>query len=220
MIERAKLLDGTYAREARAAGIVRVMSDEAREASRRTLLDQHRPNQDLWIFAYGSLIWNPQFHYREALPCRAYGYRRAFCMWSPYSQGTPEQPGLMLALERGGCCNGIALRIAAEQVEEETRVIWAREMFSGIYAPAWVSLQAETGPFRAITFLSNTESQLYGGNLTLEEQARVLATAAGSSGPNVDYLRRLAETLDRLGIADRVMRRLHSLVLGHRPIEA
>ncbi len=215
-IDRDKLLDGTYDREAQAAGVVPVMSNAERDASRRALLARLEPGQDLWVFAYGSLIWNPQIHCAEQRPCRVHGYRRAFCMWSPYSRGTPEHPGLMLALARGGSCTGIALRIPVERIEEETRVLWAREMFSGIYRPGWVRLRSDRDCFDAITFLANADSRFHGGDLPFEDQVRILATAAGSSGPNFDYLHLLAETLDRHALSDRIMRRLHRQVRAFR----
>lgn len=211
-IDRQKLLDGSYDREAQGNTIVRVLTREERDASRYGLLERLTPGEDLWVFGYGSLLWNPEFHYVESQLGLVHGYRRSFCMWSPYSRGTPENPGLMLALEQGGSCTGMAFRVAAEKVDEETAVLWAREMYSGIYAPRWVRMRGDDGPVAAVTFVANKTCRFYAGSLAEEEQARILASAEGQTGPNVDYLRFLAKSLGEFGLSDRRMARLHSRV--------
>ena len=211
-IDRQKLFDGTHDREAQENGIVRVLTREERDASRYGLLERLEPGADLWVFGYGSLLWNTEFHYVESRLGVVHGYRRSFCMWSPYSRGTPKEPGLMLALEQGGCCTGMAFRIAAEKVEEETAVLWAREMYSGIYAPRWVRMRCNSGPLAAVTFVADRSCRFYAGALAEEEQARVLATAVGQTGPNVEYLRFLSKSLGDFGLNDRRMARLHAMV--------
>ena len=212
VIDRQKLLDGSYDREAQENEIVRVLTREEREASRRPILDRLGPGEDLWVFAYGSLIWNPQMFVAEHRPARVHGYRRAFCMWSPYSRGTPERPGLMLALDQGGCCTGLAYRIEASKVEEETEVLWAREMFSGIYEPRWVRVRTESGQVDAVTFVANRASHFYAGALDHEAQAVVLARAVGQTGPNIDYLRFLVQSLDERGLTCTFVEALHRRV--------
>jgi cation transport protein ChaC len=182
---------------------------EERAASLETTLAQVRPGTDVWVFGYGSLMWNPAFHHVESRAARLHGWHRRFCLWNTFGRGTPENPGLMLALERGGSCTGLALRVAAEAVRSELSVLWNREMITGAYRPRWVRLASESGPVEAVTFVVNRAHPRYTGKLELREIARRMATASGPLGKSRDYLESTVAELERLGLRDRA---LHALL--------
>jgi len=161
-----------------------------------------------WVFGYGSLMWNPAFHHVESRPARVRGWHRRFCLWNTFGRGTPENPGLMLALERGGSCAGLVLRVAAEAVRSELGVLWNREMITGAYEPRWVRLFSDGEPIEAVTFVANRAHPRYAGKLEVREIARRMATASGPLGASRDYLESTVAELDRLGLRDGAMHAL------------
>src|SRR5215471_4754000 len=144
------------------------LSPEDRAASLRPFIAEIAAGEDVWVFGYGSLMWNPAIHVAESRAGTIYGYHRAFCLNMLLWRASPESPGLMLALDRGGSCHGVAHRIAAEQVESELRIVWMREMLGGTYQPRWVRVRTEHGETRAITFVANRAHPRYAGNLPEE----------------------------------------------------
>lgn len=198
------------------AGLMGVLDAESREKSRRSLLAEHASDRDLWVFGYGSLMWNPACHVAERAPALLHGYHRSFCLSTPLGRGSPEQPGLMLGLESGGRCRGMGLRIAPELIESETRILWRREMLSGAYHPRWVRLDTPGGPVRAVTFVVNRRHPRYVGRQPLAETVRTIAVAEGQLGRCCDYLHNLVLHLDELGISDGPMHRLYDLVEAYR----
>lgn len=180
-----------------------VLPDAERKASLRAILADARASGDVWVFGYGSLIWNPAFHYVEKRIARIHGYHRRFCLWSPLGRGTTDNPGLMLGLERGGACRGVAFRIAEQAVETELDVLWRREMFTGAYRPTWVSARGRAERFPAVTFVINRDNSRYAGRLSEDRIVRHLATASGPMGRCRDYLFETVAHLAELGIRDR-----------------
>lgn len=165
LLTREALLDGS-AREyiLRNSEMRRlVLPDADREASLRATLKEAPAGGDVWVFGYGSLIWNPAFHFVEKRTARIHGYHRRFCLWTPLWRGSAENPGLMLGLERGGACSGVMFRIAQEAVDSELDILWRREMFTGAYRPTWVSVRSHGEPFPAITFVINRDNSRYAG---------------------------------------------------------
>ena len=156
----------------------------------------------LWVFAYGSLVWNPGIAVAESRRAVLRDYRRRFCMWSIHHRGSEAEPGLVLALEphAGGTCTGLALR-AVDPVAALAE-LRARELISSAYEERRVTLDCDGGPVEAIAYVIDTGHAQYTPDLTLEEQARVIARAAGGRGPNHEYLDRTAEGLEALDIAD------------------
>ncbi|MHA1538005.1 MAG: gamma-glutamylcyclotransferase [Alphaproteobacteria bacterium] len=217
----------TLTREMIAAGRVRelvlqsdqaypVLSDDELVASRRQTLAL-AGGEDVWVFGYGSLIWNPAFHFAEKRIGTIHGFHRRFCLWTPIGRGTKEFPGLMLGLERGGSCRGLAYRIEADKVECELDIIWRREMVSGAYAPRWVTMRGDAtggneGPVRAIAFVINHTHERYAGLLPEARVAAIIAKAEGGLGRCCDYLFNTVEHLDELGIADAPLSRLAAQV--------
>lgn len=159
----------------------------------------------LWVFAYGSLIWNPGFAFAERQRATLSGWRRSFCMHSVEFRGTPEAPGLVLALdaEAQARCNGVAYRIGNDLAEATLGYLREREMIASAYDEAWLPIRLEGGDdVTALTFIINHGHQHYAGTLSPEEQARVIARSAGVRGPNADYLYATAAHLAELGISD------------------
>jgi cation transport protein ChaC len=179
-----------------------IMSEEAREATRQTILAGHTPGQDLWIFGYGSLMWNPAIHVAESLPATLKGYCRRFAMRLMFGRAMPDKPGLMLCLVPGGECHGIAHRIAADSVESETSILWMREMLSGAYSPTWVDLDLGARHIRGVTFVMNESHPRFLPGLDPDEKARRIAVAEGHLGSNRDYLFRTAAALAESGLKD------------------
>lgn len=197
------------------AGDASLLSHEEREANRRAFLDSGNGAgwdgvSDIWVFGYGSLMWNPAIHVAETIPAKVYGLHRAFCLRLVLGRGSPARPGLMLALDRGGSCRGMAHRIRAAQVESETEILWMREMLGGAYRPQWIRLHGPDGPLAApaFTFVVNRDSARYAGKLPEDEVVRRIARAEGQLGTNRAYLYRTVERLDALGVGDGPMHRL------------
>lgn len=217
-LNREFILSGGLAdaiRDAERLGFLRIATPDERAQSLRETLAGHRPDQDVWVFGYGSLLWNPAFEFAETTPCRVYGWHRSFCKWGHAGRGTPEKPTLVLALDRGGSCHGAAFRIPADRVERELGVIWGREMIALTYRPIWVRAHAAGGVRRAITFVADHTASHYTGSLPLEQIARILAHAEGVLGTSTQYLESTVAHLSELGIVDRYLSRLLTLVNQH-----
>jgi cation transport protein ChaC len=190
-------------RDAHQAGYDFFLTAEQREASLKEALARYAPGDDAWVFAYGSLMWNPVIEYAEAAPCLVEGVRRSFCFWTPMGRGTPELPGLMLALEEGGRCEGIAYRLAPHQVRSELAIVWNREMLSGVYKPRWIPARLRDGrTVTVVTFEVDTSHCQYCGDLSMERAAHHIAFAEGRRGACRDYLVNTAVHARALGIHD------------------
>ncbi len=188
------------------------LSEDEMLASRESVLRRIPPSEDVWIFGYGSLIWNPAFHFVDTRVGTLFGYHRRFCLWTTMGRGSPDYPGLILGLERGGCCHGLAMRIAPEAVETETDIIWRREMLRGAYIPRLVRLRSAGAVIRAVTFVINHRHGAYAGILPEHMVVERLARAEGRLGPCAEYLSNTVEHLDELGVQDRHMTRLRDQV--------
>ena len=182
---------------------------------------QRRPSSgDVWIFAYGSLIWNPIFPFAEKRVARIYGLHRSFCLWSRVGRGTREQPGLVLGLDEGGSCSGLLLRIEARHVREELFLVWRREMVTGAYTPTWVRAQTPHGMVEAIAFVMNKQSHAYAGRLPEDQIVRNICSATGLNGRCEEYLALTAAGLAAHGIRDERLERLSSLCAGTAAVAA
>jgi cation transport protein ChaC len=173
---------------------------------------------DLWVFGYGSLMWRPGFAYEEAQHARLTGYRRCFCIYSVHHRGTTERPGMVLGLDRGGACEGIAYRVAAATAAETTRYLRAREQVNGVYRETHVPVELITGPHRevlALAYIVERAHPNYAGQLPLAVQARLIHGARGRSGANLDYLISTLRHLTELGIRDRELERLLAMIGPH-----
>lgn len=159
---------------------------------------------DFWLFAYGSLIWDPGFPFEEARPAKLMGFHRAFCLYSTRYRGTPEKPGLVLGLDKGGSCRGIAYRVAHAHRETTMAYLWDREMLNRSYHCMDLPITLQDGrEVVARTFVIDRDGQSYAGKLPLEDAARIIRDAHGQRGPNAAYLANTVEHLERLGLRDR-----------------
>lgn len=170
---------------------------------------------DVWVFAYGSLIWNPAFQYVEQKTALAHGWHRSFCLgWDHWFRGSADQPGLMLALDRGGSCKGVIFRLPPDAVEENLRSLSIREVqvVPHPFPARWISVETDTGPLKVVTFAIDRSTSAYVGNLPLEKVADVLAVAAGRLGSMAEYLLNTVDQLDRRGMRDNRLWQLQELV--------
>lgn len=182
--------------------------DESVDQTLRCLGEDEHP----WVFGYGSLIWNPLLHYVERQPALLRGYHRRFCLWSRTGRGTPECPGLVLGLDRGGSCRGIAYRIDRSVVREEFRLLWRREMITLSYCPKWTAVSTNEGEVKALAFIMNRSHPNYAGHLSIEQTAGVLATAVGRLGSARDYLLQTIAGLQQHGVQDHHLLRLRACI--------
>ncbi|WP_181176429.1 gamma-glutamylcyclotransferase [Mesorhizobium sp. B2-3-5] len=159
-------------------------------------------HDNIWVFGYGSLIWNPIFPVAQSRTVKVYGFHRAFCLSSVVGRGSHDCPGLMLALDAGGSCRGVALKMGGDEIEGELRLLWRREMFAGSYIPKWVTAHSSDGNLRALAFVANRQRPNYIGRLPDEEAVCRLSTASGAFGSNLDYLRQTHAGLAVHGIHD------------------
>lgn len=162
----------------------------------------------VWLFGYGSLLWNPCVHVAQWLRGRVHGYHRGFRIRLTHGRGSADTPGLMLGLDPGGTCNGMGLRIGRDNLEYELLMVWRREMLTGVYQPRWVWLRTEQGRLPALTFVTDTRSRNYCGALGATDVVRLLATGRGVLGSCAEYLANTVADLDKHGIHDG---RLHDL---------
>ncbi len=197
-------------------GVIRLMTDEDRAAWVKRIIEENSEPNGLWVFGYGSLIWNPAFHFAERLRCRVDGFRRSFCMWTLLGRGSVELPGLMLGLEQGGSCTGVVYRIEPEILEVELDILLRRELMSYTYIPTWVQAECEGRDVRAITFVMDRDHERYVCDEPEEKMVRHLATAVGPLGRNCDYLYDLVETLEELEFSDQELESLAEKVRAYQ----
>jgi cation transport protein ChaC len=216
IITRAGLRDGSLLAAARLEmppGSA-LASDAEIEADLDATLSRHAPGDDVWLFGYGSLMWNPAIEFAERRAGTVRGWHRSFCLWLHMGRGSPDNPGLMLALDRGGRCVGILFRIPASDARAELLLAWRRELFTGAYCSRWVTAVTDAGPVRAVTFVANHAHPRYAGRLDEALVARHLASATGSLGSCATYLAETLGALQSVGLHDRALDRLQRLVVG------
>lgn len=192
------------AQEAAALGLVRLTTAEERRQSWQQMLSTN-PNADgqVWVFAYGSLIWNPACHFVDKIDAHLAGYHRDFCLRTYVGRGNLEQPGLVLGLETGGECFGQVLSLPTEHIESELDILWAREMVTGAYTPMWLPLETKhAGEVHAIVFVMDHDYPQYAGELTFEERCQDLALGEGPLGRAADYLFDTVSALESIDIMD------------------
>ncbi|MGE0800577.1 MAG: gamma-glutamylcyclotransferase [Lautropia sp.] len=214
VITRDALRDGSVFRTLRATAPPGYTwrSEEELVATLEATLAGHDPDEDLHLFGYGSLMWNPAIDYADAARADVRGWTRKFCLWLMNGRGSPEAPGLMLALDRSAGpddgCTGLAFRIRAACVRDELQLVWRREMGTGAYEAQWIDATIDGRPGRVLTFVANRTHPRYAGDLPDVEIARAIARARGQLGSCIGYFRSMADTLERHRIEDLSMRRL------------
>jgi glutathione-specific gamma-glutamylcyclotransferase len=177
-------------------------SDSEREAERAEILAGRR-DTELWVFGYGSLMWDPAFRFEEVRRARVTGYARRFILKDIYGgRGTVDAPGLMVALDKGPGCDGLAFRISGENIEEETEALWRRERIGPAYTPVFVEAVAADSRMMALTFKADYEAHLIDASLTRAQQIEYCASGTGFMGSSLDYLKNINRQFTALGIQD------------------
>ena len=176
------------------------------------------PPGDLWIFGYGSLMWAPGFRAAERKTGLVRGYHRAMCILSSRYRGTPEKPGLVMGLCRGGSCWGIALRIPRARVRRVLTKLWKREMFNKVYKPTLIPVTVAPGRrIHALAFVADPAHRQFVRELDLHGRARLAAQGIGQRGTCIDYIRNTLEHMLALGVNDPHLSRVLDLALSHSP---
>lgn len=209
-LTRATLLNGKLLAAARKmlGPSVRLMTPAERRGHIQEMLAIAPQPRRVWIFGYGSLMWNPALRYTERRAALVHGFHREFCLLSLAGRGSPEKPGLMMSLEPGGSCHGVVYRLPVHAIEQELDLLWRREMLTRSYRPVWVAARTAQGTAHAIAFAANLEHGRYRGGLDPETMARYLANGAGPLGRCCDYLFNTVAHLRDMGIRDRRMEAL------------
>jgi cation transport protein ChaC len=168
-------------------------------------IDFDQAPEDLWVFGYGSLMWRPGFAHEERVPARVIGLHRALCVYSFFHRGTPERPGLVLGLDRGGACRGIAYRVPAAERMATLAYLRAREQQNNVYRETMrgtVLLEVEQRRVSALCYVVDRRHPQYAGRLTLAEQLHLVRQGHGKSGPNRDYVLSTVAEIEAQGCRD------------------
>jgi cation transport protein ChaC len=174
---------------------------------------------DLWVFGYGSLMWRPGFAHRERVPARLVGLHRALCVFSYVHRGTPERPGLVLGLDRGGMCRGIAFRVAASARSETIAYLRSREQVTTVYVETMRQIELEDDKrrkVRALCYAVDRSHVQYAGRLPLAESLHHVRQGHGRSGPNRDYVLETVRALEALGYRESELHLLAERLAGPR----
>jgi glutathione-specific gamma-glutamylcyclotransferase len=170
---------------------------------------------DIWVFGYGSLMWRPGFKYAEKVPARLIGEHRALCVYSFDHRGTPEKPGLVLGLDRGGACRGIAFRVAPELREATIEYLRAREQTTHVYREVtrsvWLNNSSQQR-VSALTYVADRRHVQYACRLQLNEQLRIVRQGHGRSGNNRDYVLATVKAIEAEGFRDEQLHRLAAML--------
>ena len=160
--------------------------------------------EDFWVFGYGSLIWRPGFDYEERAKARLAGYHRSLCVHSYVHRGTPERPGLVFGLDRGGSCVGMAFRVDGPLRQKTLDYLRARELVTNVYREAVLPVRMADGrQIRAVTYIVDRGHAQYAGKVDAAQAARIVSNGHGQSGPNVDYVKSAHEHIAAMGLKDR-----------------
>ena len=189
-----------------------VVSEADLLASRRSVFADDADCSDIWIFGYGSLICNPIIAHDRRVMARAFGYHRRFCLWTKIGRGTPECPGLVLSLDRGGSCLGVAYRLTAETAIAELDLLWRREMLTLAYDARLLKLQTDEGVKTALAFVANQQREAYAPPMAFEHTVDAVAKARGFNGYCRDYLFDTLAGMRACGIHDPHLNKLAAAV--------
>ena len=188
----------------------------------KILSNAELPEGDLWVFGYGSLMWRPGFEFVERIPARLIGEHRALCVYSFVHRGTPEQPGLVLGLDRGGACRGVAFRVTASRRDATIAYLREREQVTSVYREVMRSVWLENEPRQrvgALAYVVDRGHVQYAGRLSPADQLRHVLQGHGQSGPNRDYVLSTVAAIEAEGFRDEQLHLIASMLRGDvRPI--
>jgi cation transport protein ChaC len=164
---------------------------------------------DLWVFGYGSLMWRPGFPFAERHRAWLHGYHRSLCIFSHVHRGTPDAPGLVLGLDRGGRCRGVAFRVAERDAAATRTYLRSREQITGVYLERYMRIRLDDDRrVRALTFVADRGHPQYAGRLPEADVMRLVRQGFGLSGANPDYVRATHQHLIEMGVSDRILSRI------------
>ena len=189
-----------------------IASEDQLLESRRLVIADDADVSDFWVFGYGSLIYNPIIEHSHRAIASIYGYHRRFCLWTKIGRGSPDCPGLVLSLDRGGSCKGVAFRLNPQNAIAELDLLWRREMMTMAYRPRLISLHTDIGLKRGLAFVANPARPAYAQPMPFEATVEVVAHAAGFNGPCRDYLYDTVKGMQACGIRDRQLEKLAAAV--------
>ena len=189
--------------------------------SENTQSDPEFPQADLWVFGYGSLMWRPGFEFIEQVPARLIGEHRALCVYSFDHRGTPEKPGLVLGLDRGGACRGVAFRVAPKLRRKTVEYLRGREQTTNVYREVTRSVWLENDARQRVSALAYVVDRghvQYAGRLSLTEQLRYVQQGHGRSGNNRDYVLSTVKSIEAQGFRDTQLHRLAAMLHDDTPL--
>ena len=173
--------------------------------------------EDLWVFGYGSLMWRPGFEFSLACPAKIYGFHRSLCVYSHVHRGTRHNPGLVFGLDRGGSCRGMAFRVAGDNAGSTLEYLRKREQVTSVYIEHNSKIyfaDPNHAPSLGVTYIVDRSHEQYAGQLSLNEQFRLVSSSHGQSGPNRDYIISTSQHLEQLGIVDQDIQALANKLTG------
>ena len=194
------------------ADLIRTLNSKDLLDSVKQILEGVNLVDGVWVFGYGSLMWNPDFKLVEKRTGDLKGYHRSLCLKSIVYRGTPNYHGLVFGLDIGNSCQGMVYRIAEENIYSEMQKIWEREMFAGTYIPTWVNVRTKLGSVPAVTFVINHKHEHYIPNLELEEIVERVVRAQGICGSCHEYVQNTVKSLNLLGLRDPYLEHLLTLI--------
>ena len=187
---------------------MRTMTNEDLLNSIKKILHGHNLDDGIWLFGYGSLMWNPDFEMVEKISGEIEGYHRKLCLKSLVYRGTPDYHGLVFGLEIGYSCQGMCFRIAPEKIKTELMKVWEREMFADTYIPKWIKVKTNRAYISAVTFVINNKHDHYLPNLEFNEVVERVVRAKGKRGSCHDYVKNTVKHLKKFGLRDKHLERL------------
>ena len=194
------------------ADLIRTMNSKDLLDSVKQILEGINLVDGVWVFGYGSLMWNPDFKLVEKRTGDLKGYHRSLCLKSIVYRGSPNYHGLVFGLDIGNSCQGMVYRIAEENIYSEMQKIWEREMFAGTYIPTWVKVRTKHGSVSAVTFVINHKHEHYIPNLEVEEIVERVVRAQGICGSCHEYVQNTVKSLHLLGLRDHYLEYLLTLI--------
>ena len=191
---------------------IRTLTSSELTDSIKKMLEGHNLENGVWVFGYGSLLWNPDFKISETRVGEVSGYHRRLCLKSIVYRGTPDYHGLVFGLDQGDSCQGITYRIEQKNLKTELQKVWEREMFAETYIPTWVCVETDVGNVSAISFVINPQHEHYVPDLGLEEVAERVIRAEGKCGTCHEYVQNTVKSLHRHGLRDPSLEQLLTLI--------
>ncbi|MEE2699614.1 MAG: gamma-glutamylcyclotransferase [Pseudomonadota bacterium] len=168
--------------------------------------------KDIWVFGYGSLMWRPDFSHIEMQPALLRGYHRSLCVYSIDHRGTKKKPGIVLGLDRGGACKGLAMRVKSSHAENVLKYLHKREMKHEVYCPRWLTVRIPFKTIEAYCFIVDRNHSQYAGKLDDKEILKLIRQGSGRGGDCFDYLSSTIYKLEELGIVDKSLQRIFNLL--------